>query len=397
MKIKNLAVIFLYVWSASLNAQDLSEDFSSFSGIYQQYVMEGNLVCSQNPNGVAVDAMQWRTPDLPLQKWGIFIGGYPFPQTWQGAGPTQSWAVGGNQMSIHAPPEGFAIVSGQTFDIAKFVSAEADVRLYAQSSVANGFAGLTLINSEANYREISFRTTTDNKVALTRTAPCDERPFFDAAGNRIIVNANTLHKLKIEYRGPDGGGWRYYFDGQPLYLIMGNSSSFIEPGSYLDAKLTDRPRVGFYWVASPGSYIEGAMGNVQVHEMVKIHPAAISVSGTYQNFSPENAFDGNADTQWNSGGFGPQWIEIDLGQPILVKKIRLLTSQYPLSGMSLHTVYAGLSPNPSQLIATFNQQTIDNSWLEVGAIDPTASVRYIRILSAANSSWVGWREIEIYQ
>jgi hypothetical protein len=55
--------------------------------------------------------------------------------------------------------------------------------------------------------------------------------------------------------------------------------------------------------------------------------ATVRASGNYGNM-PGDAFDGDPQSAWNSGGFGPQWIQKDLGQP---KTIKAITTIFPMS------------------------------------------------------------------
>ena len=50
--------------------------------------------------------------------------------------------------------------------------------------------------------------------------------------------------------------------------------------------------------------------------------ATVRASGFYGKCFPWNVFDGTKDAFWNSGGFGPQWIQKDMGRVVKVKSIR---------------------------------------------------------------------------
>ncbi|MDN7880594.1 discoidin domain-containing protein [Burkholderia aenigmatica] len=396
---KILLLVMSVLCSQVAKSQVFSETFNNFPGIQQTYVMSNVLSCPSIP-GPDPKNLNWITPPPPLDKWGMFIGGsgvanYPF--TWQGPGPTQSWAVVGNQMNVHAPDGGFAFITGQTFDSSKYLEAEADIRLYAQNDLSGGFAGLTLIGSEADYREISFRTVGNNTVQLKRNAPCDEAALTDAAGNNIVFSTAVPHRLRIEYRGPDGGGWRYFVDGTPVYLWQNGTLSSTEAGTYLNAQLRTAPRLGIYWVPPQGAYVEGSQANIQVYQLGQVQPVSAYASGTYGTSYPTNVLDGNPATFWNSGGFPQQWIELDLGQVVPIRKIRLLTLQSPSSGYTSHTIYAGTTPAPTTAVQTLSGTTSDSQWLEMDTTDAPVSARYVRVLTTQSNSWVAWRDIQVFQ
>jgi len=111
---------------------------------------------------------------------------------------------------------------------------------------------------------------------------------------------------------------------------------------------------------------------------------------------PSNAVDGNPGTSWNSGGFAQQFIQIDLGSLKQVSKFRLLVSQYP-AGQTVHGIW-GRDASGNWIVAygTLSGYTYDGQWLEL-ATSSSAQVRYIYIQTSQSPSWVGWREIEVYE
>lgn len=108
------------------------------------------------------------------------------------------------------------------------------------------------------------------------------------------------------------------------------------------------------------------------------------------------AVDGNTATAWISGGFAPQWLQIDLGTAHAVSVVRLLTIQYP-SGPTTHTLSvkgAGVQA-VWQTLKTFSATTSDNQWIEYVADHPIPDVRFIKIETTKSPSWVGWREVQV--
>jgi hypothetical protein len=109
-----------------------------------------------------------------------------------------------------------------------------------------------------------------------------------------------------------------------------------------------------------------------------------------------NAVDGNPGTIWNSGAGPPQWIEIDLGAPATVGRIRLRLAQYP-TGDTTHIVSTkGAGSGDGWIVrAQLSGSTSDAQVLEVASGAPWTTVRYVRVETVESPSWVSWREIEV--
>jgi RNA polymerase sigma factor (sigma-70 family) len=114
--------------------------------------------------------------------------------------------------------------------------------------------------------------------------------------------------------------------------------------------------------------------------------------------APENAFDSNKDTIWNSAMYAPGWIERDLGASRPLAGITLVTSQTPPCE-TIHEVWVSDEPigndrSKAKLVHTFKGQTADQQVLKLD-FPKNLSARYAEILTTASESWIGWREIEI--
>ena len=74
--------------------------------------------------------------------------------------------------------------------------------------------------------------------------------------------------------------------------------------------------------------------------------AAYSASDAHLRFIPPRAFDGHAKDKlhyWNSGGYSPQWVEVDLQQPCRVQRVNLVVAQRP-DGETSHEVWISSQP-----------------------------------------------------
>jgi len=100
-------------------------------------------------------------------------------------------------------------------------------------------------------------------------------------------------------------------------------------------------------------------------------------------------------TQWGSGNFAPQWLEIDLGTPTDISEIALLVAQYP-EGNTTHQVW-GRGPGESyQLLIEFSGYTRGGDWLVYTPTTPWQGVQFVRIETIASPSWVSWKEICLF-
>jgi len=380
-----------------------SDDFSSFQLSSGLVTHNGGLVCSQNPNGPDPENLTLSYPTT-TNRWAMLVSPY-YPRTWIGSGPTQSWAYNSSTqaMNYHAEAtqydQGFAWLSNAKFSAWKNISAQETISL--DSCKGGGFCavGPSLIVSEADYRSIYLTNSSgSNAVTVRRYSPCDDKSFVDANNQPFTFPIGSTISLRLEYKGAEDGSWLYWVNGTPAYIQVNNSPVIpAESGSYLNAKLTNNPRLGNYLTVTGnlGAYVEGRVFNAVVDEFNPITNIQATASSTYVNAPASNAVDGNPSSQWVSGGMAPGWIELDLGAIQSVKQIRLLTSQSP-NGSTTHIVYAGTTPNPAMQVAVLSGQTVDNQWLSVD-LGTWIAARYIRIQTTASPSWVGWREIQVYK
>ena len=123
--------------------------------------------------------------------------------------------------------------------------------------------------------------------------------------------------------------------------------------------------------------------------------AGVQVSRALPGNEGEYAVDRDPGTIWSSGDFPVQWIEIDLGAPFDISRIRLIPSQFP-EGSTVHKIYGRGPDGELVLLATLEGNTADSVPLEYAPPDAWTGIQVIRIETAASPSWVAWREIEVY-
>jgi hypothetical protein len=134
---------------------------------------------------------------------------------------------------------------------------------------------------------------------------------------------------------------------------------------------------------------------------VKLQPIGYTVSGTYPGYPASYVSDGNTSTFWNAGNW-TGYIELDLGQAMPISKIRLLPYD-DRSGTAVHTITAGGDHNSMRTVYSYSGPAgpnLNNTWIEFSGDgangDHLGHVRYIRITTTSNPSWLAWSEIEVY-
>lgn len=121
------------------------------------------------------------------------------------------------------------------------------------------------------------------------------------------------------------------------------------------------------------------------------------VSNASSNLADKSkAGDGNTASVWNSNGGAPAWITLDFQTPKTVARVRMLTAQYP-AGSTIHNVYGVTENNQYLTLGKSNKYTGDGQWLEVDNLNfQDTEFRYVVIQTTQSSSWVAWREFQVY-
>ncbi len=107
---------------------------------------------------------------------------------------------------------------------------------------------------------------------------------------------------------------------------------------------------------------------------------------------PIRAFDGRTDDWWNSGGYAPHWIEVDLLHPVDIARLVIVTA--PL-GAFLVLGKTG-AYDAYRVLYAFNGSTSSFEQLTFAPKRPWRAVRYLRLLATHGGGWVAWHEIEAY-
>ncbi len=127
---------------------------------------------------------------------------------------------------------------------------------------------------------------------------------------------------------------------------------------------------------------------------------AYSASGQYLGYDPAKAFDGDAGTNWNSGGFAGQWIEVDLGNAYDIASISLITAQSP-AGNTTHEIWLSALSIQSDLsnatlAHTFGGYTVNGDVLATVLSSPMMA-QYVQIRTTASPSWIAWHDVQVFE
>lgn len=121
----------------------------------------------------------------------------------------------------------------------------------------------------------------------------------------------------------------------------------------------------------------------------------VTVSSFIPGFEPAKMIDGDMETKWNSGGYPPAWLQIDM--------------------RGIHNLKAvcftpGLKPSPAYVVMEFTPKSINDRPNSIFPVRFTALLqngipycltlnriagRYITLKTLSGPSWVGMREVRV--
>jgi len=143
------------------------------------------------------------------------------------------------------------------------------------------------------------------------------------------------------------------------------------------------------------------LGENNTHQKKLINIAlnkATRASNSYKHEKrPALAVDGVEGNGWISGGFSPQWIEIDLQSLYDLYTFELIVDQNP-PGLTWHEIYGRASPEDEWLLlSTIKKHTEATQQLLVkSGAEPYKRIRFVRIITKKSPSWVAWLEIKVF-
>lgn len=121
-------------------------------------------------------------------------------------------------------------------------------------------------------------------------------------------------------------------------------------------------------------------------------------SSTGEDTDPNNPFQHDNATRWNSGGFAPAWIEADLGAVRTLDRITLVVGQDP-KGETEHEIWVSDEPigkdrTKAKRVHTFFGETENDQELKF-TFPASVTARYVQIRTTESPSWVDWHNIDL--
>lgn len=118
----------------------------------------------------------------------------------------------------------------------------------------------------------------------------------------------------------------------------------------------------------------------------------VAASGTGAEPAATQAFDGDACTIWNAGGFAPQSATLDLGTRTAVTRVVLVPEMTPASAMTTEAVELSDDGKTFRRLGELHAVIRSGEPVEL-PIPGSAKARFVRIVTTESPSWVAWRDI----
>jgi len=100
--------------------------------------------------------------------------------------------------------------------------------------------------------------------------------------------------------------------------------------------------------------------------------------------------------RWNSGGYAPQYIQLELEREQSVSHVYLQVSQTP-NGQTYHSFLIGPQENQLKEVKTLVGNTNNYGWINLTFHPPLENVRFLRIGTVSSPSWIAWFKFLVYK
>jgi RNA polymerase sigma factor (sigma-70 family) len=169
-------------------------------------------------------------------------------------------------------------------------------------------------------------------------------------------------------------------------------------GTLIDRTVAAQERPALVATAPVSTVAPPGNDRARAEPTLKADIVSARASNSWDQNTPERAFDGKRGTMWNAGDYAPQWIEADLGAPRPLASLRLVVTQLP-GGVTTHEVWVSDEPigedgARAKLVHTFQVHTDNYQQLTVN-LPKGLVARYVQILTVESPSWVAWLDIEV--
>ena len=123
-----------------------------------------------------------------------------------------------------------------------------------------------------------------------------------------------------------------------------------------------------------------------------------TASSYYLNSTPSMAFNNNCSSDcWNSGGYSPAWLMVDLQGSYTVNNINLIVEQSPNGSSSHQILTAPTLAGPWTLVETITGYTSQGQLIQrCYNTSPLLNVGAVKISTLSSNSWIAWKEIGVF-
>ncbi len=97
----------------------------------------------------------------------------------------------------------------------------------------------------------------------------------------------------------------------------------------------------------------------------------------------------------NTGGFAPQYVQLELPGLYNISSIYLQVGQLP-NGITRHQLSVGSSLSNLSIVTDMNNYTSADQWLNLTYSPALTNIRYLRLDTITSPSWVGWTKFIVY-
>ena len=94
---------------------------------------------------------------------------------------------------------------------------------------------------------------------------------------------------------------------------------------------------------------------------------------------------------YNSGGFAPQYLQLELPAGYSVSAVALRVDQSP-NGNTVHQLSVGPNTGSLSVVTTWNGYTYAGQWLNITYNPALSGVRVLRLDTISSPSWVAWQK-----
>jgi hypothetical protein len=218
-----------------------------------------------------------------------------------------------------------------------------------------------------------------------------ERSGTDVSGR--LVAARPVARAPIRFTAERTYEGSAYSDRD----TVATASATTGPDGRFRATLTAPPEAAIVarYAGSAGRWPAYAVsgGGAGLRNVARGRP--VSASAAQPTEAAANAVDGDATTRWGAGQFAPQWLEVDLGEPVAIAAIRLGVDQFP-DGDTVHAVLGRAPGGSFGELHVFSGRTATGDVLQFVPPSPWEGIRYLRVETRASPSWVAWQEVEVF-